>query len=131
MLNKIDLPAADPDLHGRAVADLVGEDPDRVLRISAKTGEGVDEVLEAIVERVPPPAGDPAAPARALIFDSVYDQYRGVVAFARVVDGAFAAAATAARDADRPGRRGRGDRRDGAGHDADRPARGGGDRATS
>jgi GTP-binding protein LepA len=89
-LNKIDLPAADPDLHGRAVADLVGEDPDRVLRISAKTGQGVDEVLEAIVERVPPPAGDPEAPARALIFDSVYDQYRGVVAFVRVVDGAFA-----------------------------------------
>ena len=89
VLNKIDLPAADPDLHGRAVADLVGEDPDRVLRISAKTGQGVDAVLEAIVERVPPPAGDPEAPARALIFDSVYDQYRGVVAFARVVDGAF------------------------------------------
>jgi GTP-binding protein LepA len=90
VLNKIDLPAADPDLHGRAVADLVGEDAGRVLRISAKTGQGVDEVLEAIVERVPPPAGDPEAPARALIFDSVYDQYRGVVAFARVVDGAFA-----------------------------------------
>ena len=89
VLNKIDLPAADPDLHGRAVAELIGEDPDRVLRISAKTGQGVAEVLEAIVERVPPPAGDPAAPARALIFDSVYDQYRGVVAFVRVVDGAF------------------------------------------
>ncbi len=90
VLNKIDLPAADPELHGRAVADLVGEDPGRVLRISAKTGQGVAEVLEAVVERVPPPAGDPAAPARALIFDSVYDQYRGVVAFVRVVDGAFA-----------------------------------------
>ena len=89
VLNKIDLPAAEPELHGRAVAELVGEDADRVLRISAKTGQGVDEVLEAIVERVPPPAGDPSAPARALIFDSVYDQYRGVVAFARVVDGAF------------------------------------------
>jgi GTP-binding protein LepA len=90
VLNKIDLPAADPELHGRAVADLIGDDPDNVLRISAKTGEGVAEVLEAVVERVPPPAGDPGAPARALIFDSVYDQYRGVVAFVRVVDGAFA-----------------------------------------
>jgi GTP-binding protein LepA len=89
VLNKIDLPAADPDLHARAVADLIGEDPDRVLRISAKTGEGVSEVLEAIVERMPPPAGDPDAPLRALIFDSVYDQYRGVVAFVRVVDGSF------------------------------------------
>jgi GTP-binding protein LepA len=90
VLNKIDLPAADPELHARAVSDLIGDDPDRVLRISAKTGTGVAEVLEAIVERVPPPRGDPDAPARALIFDSVYDQYRGVVAFARVVDGGFA-----------------------------------------
>jgi GTP-binding protein LepA len=89
VLNKIDLPAADPERHGRAVADLIGEDPDRVLRISAKSGEGVAEVLEAIVERVPPPSGDPDAPPRALIFDSVYDQYRGVVTFVRVVDGAF------------------------------------------
>jgi GTP-binding protein LepA len=89
VLNKIDLPAADPERHGRAVADLIGEDPDRVLRISAKSGEGVVEVLEAIVERVPPPSGDPDAPPRALIFDSVYDQYRGVVTFVRVVDGAF------------------------------------------
>jgi GTP-binding protein LepA len=90
VLNKIDLPAADPDLHGRAVADLIGDDPENVLRISAKTGQGVTEVLEAVVARVPPPHGDPDAPARALIFDSVYDQYRGVVAFVRVVDGAFA-----------------------------------------
>ncbi|MEZ5080223.1 MAG: translation elongation factor 4 [Thermoleophilia bacterium] len=89
VLNKIDLPAADPELHGRAVADLIGGDPDDVLRISAKTGEGITEVLEAIVERIPPPAGDPDAPPRALIFDSVYDQYRGVVAFVRVVDGEF------------------------------------------
>ena len=89
VLNKIDLPAADPELHGRAVADLIGEDPENVLRISAKTGEGVAEVLEAVVARVPAPSGDPHAPARALIFDSVYDQYRGVVAFVRVVDGAF------------------------------------------
>jgi GTP-binding protein LepA len=89
VLNKIDLPAADPDLHAQAIGDLIGEDPDRVLRISAKTGAGVKEVLDAIVERIPPPRGDPEAPPRALIFDSVYDQYRGVVAFVRVVDGAF------------------------------------------
>jgi GTP-binding protein LepA len=89
VLNKIDLPAADPELHGRAVAELIGDDPENVLRISAKTGEGVAEVLEAVVARVPPPSGDTDAPARALIFDSVYDQYRGVVAFVRVVDGAF------------------------------------------
>ena len=89
VLNKIDLPAADPELHGRAVAELIGDDPDHVLRISAKTGQGVAEVLEAIVERIPPPSGDPEAPPRALIFDSVYDQYRGVVAFVRVMDGRF------------------------------------------
>ncbi len=89
VLNKIDLPAAEPDLHGGAVAELIGVDPDSVLRISAKTGEGIGEVLEAIVARIPPPHGDPDAPSRALIFDSVYDQYRGVVAFVRVVDGEF------------------------------------------
>ncbi|MFM9018450.1 MAG: translation elongation factor 4 [Actinomycetota bacterium] len=87
VLNKIDLPAADPDLHARALADLIGDDPEHVLRISAKTGQGVKDVLEAIVNRVPPPAGDPVAPLRALVFDSVYDQYRGVVAFVRVMDG--------------------------------------------
>jgi GTP-binding protein LepA len=87
VLNKIDLPAADPELHGGAVAELIGVDQANILRISAKTGEGVAEVLEAIVERIPPPHGDPEAPLRALIFDSVYDQYRGVVAFVRIVDG--------------------------------------------
>src|ERR671915_336607 len=90
LVNKIDLPQADPDGSAAEVADLVGEDPDRVVRISAKTGEGVSQVLDAIVERIRPPAGDPEAPARALIFDSSYDQYRGVVAFVRVVDGRFA-----------------------------------------
>jgi GTP-binding protein LepA len=87
LVNKIDLPQADPDGASAEVADLIGEDADRVLRISAKTGEGVAAVLDAIVERIPAPAGEPAAPARALIFDSSYDQYRGVVAFVRVVDG--------------------------------------------
>jgi GTP-binding protein LepA len=87
--NKIDLPQADADATAAEVADLVGDTPDHVLRISAKTGEGVAEVLDAVVERIPPPSGDPAAPPRALVFDSSYDQYRGVVAFVRVVDGVF------------------------------------------
>ena len=87
--NKIDLPAADPDGTAVEVADLLGDDPAHVLRISAKTGDGVADVLDAIVERVPSPAGDLDAPARALVFDSSYDQYRGVVAFVRVVDGSF------------------------------------------
>jgi GTP-binding protein LepA len=89
VVNKIDLPQADPDGAAHELADLIGGDAEHVLRISAKTGEGVEEVLDAIVERVPPPAGDSDAPARALIFDSSYDQYRGVVAFVRVVDGGF------------------------------------------
>jgi GTP-binding protein LepA len=87
--NKIDLPQADPDDTAVELATLVGEDPERVLRISAKTGEGVADVLDVIVERIPPPSGDPEAPPRALVFDSNYDQYRGVVAFVRVVDGRF------------------------------------------
>jgi GTP-binding protein LepA len=89
VVNKIDLPQADPDSAARQLADLLGEDPARVLRISAKTGEGVEDVLDAIVERIPAPAGSREAPPRALIFDSSYDQYRGVVAFVRVVDGTF------------------------------------------
>jgi GTP-binding protein LepA len=88
-VNKIDLPQADPDGAAKELGELLGESPDRVLRISAKTGHGVEELLDAIVERIPPPAGDPSAPARALVFDSSYDQYRGVVAFVRVVDGLF------------------------------------------
>src|ERR687892_740612 len=87
--NKIDLPQADADETAVELATLVGDDPERVLRISAKTGQGVEAVLDAIVERIPPPQGDAAAPARALVFDSSYDQYRGVVAFVRVVDGVF------------------------------------------
>ncbi|MDP9228165.1 MAG: translation elongation factor 4, partial [Actinomycetota bacterium] len=90
VLNKVDLPGADPDGVADQIADLLGVDPGEALRISAKTGQGVREVLEAIVERVPPPGGEPKAPPRALIFDSEFDQYRGVVAFVRMVDGAFA-----------------------------------------
>ena len=89
VVNKIDLPQADPEGTAAEVADLVGEDPERVLRISAKTGEGVEAILDAIVERIAPPQGDPKGPARALVFDSAYDQYRGVVAFVRMVDGSF------------------------------------------
>src|SRR2546426_2407313 len=89
VVNKIDLPQADPDGVAADVAELVGEQPERVLRISAKTGEGVPEGLGAIIERIPAPDGDPDAPARPLGFDSAYDQYRGVVAFVRVVDGSF------------------------------------------
>jgi GTP-binding protein LepA len=89
VLNKIDLPQANPDAVAIEVAELIGDDPENVLRISAKTGEGIEEVLDAIIERFPAPVGDPEAPARALVFDSAYDQYRGVVAFVRVVDGSF------------------------------------------
>jgi GTP-binding protein LepA len=89
VVNKIDLPQADPDRVAAEMAELLGDDPDRVLRVSAKTGEGVEAVLDAIVERIHPPTGDPDAPPRALVFDSSYDQYRGVVAFVRVVDGEF------------------------------------------
>jgi GTP-binding protein LepA len=89
VVNKIDLPSADADGVALEVADLVGGGAEDVLRISAKTGVGVEAVLQAIVDRVPPPSGEPDAPGRALIFDSSYDQYRGVVAFVRVVDGTF------------------------------------------
>src|ERR671929_345560 len=89
VVNKMDLPQADPDGTAAELADLVGESPERVLRISAKTGEGVADVLDAVVERVPAPGGAAGAPAPAPGFDSSYDQYRGVVAFVRVVDGSF------------------------------------------
>jgi GTP-binding protein LepA len=89
VLNKIDLPGAEPERVAGEVSDLLGEDPDGVLRISAKTGMGVREVLDQVVQRVPAPRGDPDAPPRALIFDSEFDQYRGVVAYIRVVDGTF------------------------------------------
>jgi GTP-binding protein LepA len=89
VINKVDLPGADPDRVAGEIEDLLGGDPADAIRISAKTGEGVVEVLEAIVDRIPPPEGDVAAPPRALIFDSEFDQYRGVIAYVRTVDGEF------------------------------------------
>ena len=89
VLNKIDLPGAEPERRSEEIVNLIGCDPGDILHISAKTGAGVEEVLEAIVHRIPPPQGELDGPPRALIFDSLYDQYRGVVAFVRVVDGSF------------------------------------------
>ncbi|MFZ1285377.1 MAG: translation elongation factor 4 [Propionicimonas sp.] len=87
VLNKIDLPSAQPDKYAAEIAHLVGCDPDDIFRVSAKTGEGVRELLDHVVADIPAPVGDPKAPARALIFDSVYDTYRGVVTYVRVFDG--------------------------------------------
>jgi GTP-binding protein LepA len=89
VLNKVDLPSAEPGRVATEIVDLIGGEPGDILRISAKTGEGIEDVLEAIVARIPAPAGDAEAPPRALIFDSEFDQYRGVVAYVRMVDGAF------------------------------------------
>src|SRR5262249_36044148 len=90
VVNKIDLPQADPDGSAAEVAELLGGDASDVLRISAKTGHGVEDVLDAIVERIPAPSGDAGAAPRALIFDSSYDQCGGGIAFGRAVDGGFA-----------------------------------------
>src|SRR5665648_289367 len=87
VLNKIDLPAAQPDKHAEELAHVIGCDPAEVLRVSAKSGQGVPELLDVIVRDVPAPGGAPDAAARALIFDSVYDVYRGVVTYVRVFDG--------------------------------------------
>jgi len=87
VLNKIDLPAAQPEKYAAELAGIIGCEPSDVLRVSAKTGMGVEELLNEIVTRIPPPVGDADAPARAMIFDSVYDTYRGVVTYVRVVDG--------------------------------------------
>ncbi|AXK85920.1 elongation factor 4 [Nocardia farcinica] len=87
VLNKIDLPAADPDRYAAELAHIVGCEPSDVLRVSGKTGVGVPELLDEVIRQVPPPVGDADAPARAMIFDSVYDTYRGVVTYVRVVDG--------------------------------------------
>jgi GTP-binding protein LepA len=88
-LNKIDLPGAEPERVAGEVSDLIGEPPESILKISGKTGDGVSEVLEELIARVPAPSGDPDGPPRALIFDSEFDQYRGVIAYIRVVDGVF------------------------------------------
>ena len=87
VLNKIDLPAADPEKYAAEIAGLIGGDPDDVLRVSGKTGEGVDALLDRVVRTIPAPVGDVDGPARAMIFDSVYDSYRGVVTYVRMVDG--------------------------------------------
>jgi GTP-binding protein LepA len=87
VLNKIDLPAADPDRYAAEIAHIVGCEPEDVLRVSGKTGVGVKELLDEVVKQVPAPVGDADGPARAMIFDSVYDAYRGVVTYVRVVDG--------------------------------------------
>jgi GTP-binding protein LepA len=89
VLNKIDLPAAQPEKYAAELARLIGCEPEECLRVSGKTGEGVEALLDEIVRRIPAPVGDPNAPARALIFDSVYDTYRGVVTYVRVVDGSL------------------------------------------
>jgi GTP-binding protein LepA len=87
VLNKIDLPAADPDRYAGEIAHIIGCEPEEVLRVSGKTGHGVRELLDEVVRLIPAPIGDPDAPARAMIFDSVYDIYRGVVTYVRVIDG--------------------------------------------
>jgi len=87
VLNKIDLPAAQPEKYAEELAGLIGCEPTDCLRVSGKTGQGVGELIEEIVRQIPPPVGDAAAPARAMIFDSVYDTYRGVVTYVRVIDG--------------------------------------------
>ena len=89
VLNKIDLPAAQPDKYAEELANLIGCEPEEVLRVSGKTGEGVEALLDRIVEAIPAPQGDASTPARAMIFDSVYDSYRGVVTYVRVVDGSL------------------------------------------
>ena len=89
VLNKIDLPAADPDRYAKELASLIGGSPDDVLRVSGKTGAGVQELLDRVVEKIPQPQGNADAPARALIFDSVYDAYRGVITYVRMVDGSL------------------------------------------
>ncbi|MBV8932945.1 MAG: elongation factor 4 [Kutzneria sp.] len=91
VLNKIDLPAADPDKYAAELAHIIGCDPGEVLRVSAKTGFGVSELLDEVVRKVPAPVGDDKAAPRAMIFDSVYDTYRGVVTYIRVVDGRITA----------------------------------------
>ena len=89
VLNKIDLPAAQPEKYAEEIASLIGCDPSDILKVSGKTGVGVDALLDRIIEKIPNPVGDPNAPARAMIFDSVYDSYRGVVTYVRMIDGSL------------------------------------------
>ncbi len=89
VLNKIDLPAAQPEKYAEEIASLIGCDPNDILKVSGKTGVGVDALLDRIIEKIPHPVGDPNAPARAMIFDSVYDSYRGVVTYIRMIDGSL------------------------------------------
>ncbi|MEO7348523.1 MAG: translation elongation factor 4 [Terrimesophilobacter sp.] len=89
VLNKIDLPAADPEKYAKEICGLLGGNPEDILRVSGKTGMGVEELLDLVVKRIPAPKGDPKAPARAMIFDSVYDTYRGVVTYVRMIDGSL------------------------------------------
>ena len=87
VINKIDLPSADPERVRKEIEDVIGLDASEAVLASAKAGIGIEEILEQIVEKVPAPSGDPEAPLKALIFDSLYDAYRGVVVYIRVVDG--------------------------------------------
>lgn len=87
VLNKIDLPAADPEKYAKEIANLIGGSPEDVLQVSGKTGMGVEALLDRVVQKIPIPVGDPNAPARAMIFDSVYDTYRGVITYVRMIDG--------------------------------------------
>ncbi len=89
VLNKIDLPAAQPEKYAEELANLIGGNPEDCLRVSGKTGVGVDQLLDKIVKTIPHPVGDPNAPARAMIFDSVYDSYRGVITYVRMIDGSL------------------------------------------
>ena len=111
VLNKIDLPAAQPDKYAAELAHLIGCDPEDCLRVSGKTGEGVEALLDEIVATLPPPVGDADAPARAMIFDSVYDTYRGVVTYVRVIDGHLEPARADPDDLDRRDPRAARDRR--------------------
>ena len=90
MVNKIDLPGASPEEVQDQIVSLLGVDPDEVLFASGKTGQGVNEILDAIIERVPAPVGDPEAPLQALIFDSVFNPFRGIIAYYKIVNGSIA-----------------------------------------
>ena len=112
-LNKIDLPAAEPDQRAKELADLLDRDPDDILRICAKSGEGVEDLLKAVIDRVPPPTGETDAALRALVFDSMFDPYRGVITYVRVQEGELQSGSRITADGDRRGIRGRGGGRDG------------------